>query len=572
MSRIEIGSVFRRNDGAWIGKWKREGEAAWHQRRCPKASDEASARAELVASVATVEAPVRFETFGAWFEASYLPALPVTDSTRALYGQHWRTRCQPLAALAWDELDAPRLERWLLDLKRAPPMPRRRSEGSARPSRPRRGTLSPHYVRAIVDLIAAACRHAHALGLLAVNAAPAVRSMMPAARGVSDKARALGLLELEQLASCAKVPRVARVLYLVSALAMLRPGEARALRWRDVDLARESLTVRASARTRSKEGPTKSGEPRALPLHPRLVEELTEWRGRWRELYGASPTATDFVFASTRDRGRQAPDPVGFSRHCLRAHVPVITRHGLRHTGASAYRSAGVSIDDLRVLMGHRSGVTEHYARPTLAHLRREIEKLRVPECAAGRKLDPISTAGVEDRAMPQHSQTQEGRAVTAESVAKGMTFPAARAASPTITTPDGACSAPTPQVRRTLRLVRVDRAGTERHAVSLVLHPAQDPAAVHHLGRLLADVAQHRHGVAVQLAVQDESEANCRRLLVERARAAVVAAAKRWARADGTDVDIDERCLCLLAAVALLDTEEDAADFARIQRAEVKP
>lgn len=423
MSTLELGSVFRRNDGTWIGKWRKTGERAWHQHRCTKATDEASARAELVAAVTTPAAPVRHDTFGDWFTCSYLPSLPVADSTRALYAQHWRVRCTPLAPLGWHELDAVRLEAWVCALKNSPRLSRVRKGEAPKLGPIRTQRLSPHYIRAIVDLVSGACRHAHALGILPIDPAPAVRRTLPKARGISQKPRALSPVQLEQLAGSVKVPRVARVLYLVSALECLRPGEARALRWGDLDLAAGTITVRASSRTRKVEGPTKSGEARTLPLHPSAHAELQAWQKTWREVYGQKPKAADFLFASRRDRGRQAPDPIGFSRHCARAGVPVVTRHALRHTGASAYRSAGVSIDDLRVMLGHAGGITEDYARPSVEHLRQEMRKLAWPACAARREIDGGSSAGVEDQSMPYPTQKDGAHVVAAENVAKGLTY-----------------------------------------------------------------------------------------------------------------------------------------------------
>lgn len=563
MSRIETGSVFRRNDGTWIAKWRKQGERAWKQHRCADATDEASARAELVADVSSVEAPVLFATFGAWFEASYLPSLPVADSTRALYAQHWRCRCQSLARVPWDELSAARLERWVMELRQARPLARVR-RGAPVTGKTRPGVLSPHYIRAIVDLVSSGCRHAHALGLLAVNPAPAVRRALPRAAGISQKPRALNEAELVRLSSSAKVPRVARVLYLVSALEMLRPGEARALRWGDLDLDGASVTVRASSRTRRAEGPPKGRVARTVPLHPAALAELVAWRAAWLESYGQRAQAADFVFASSRDRGRQAPDPIGFSRHCVRAGVPSVTRHALRHTGASLYRSAGVAIDDLRVMLGHKGGVTEHYARPSLGHLAQEMGKFRWPGCAARRELDPISTAGVEITPMP-HSTTQDGAARgSTDSVAKSATLPAETAAAAEISTPSTSAAASgevRPAARRTLRLVRFSggRDGekrAERHAVEIDLHPGQDSLAVHRVGLLLSDAARNRHGVEVQLVVREEPSAPPLAFSLEQAREAVLGAAFQWHAAERTELDwqeIDRRCSALEDAIERL-------------------
>lgn len=72
-------------------------------------------------------------------------------------------------------------------------------------------------------------------------------------------------------------PTVA-IYYLLGARAGLRPGEALALRWGDVDLDARTMRVRRQVRS-GKEGPTKSGKPREVPIGETLAKELASWRG-----------------------------------------------------------------------------------------------------------------------------------------------------------------------------------------------------------------------------------------------------------------------------------------------------
>jgi integrase len=67
------------------------------------------------------------------------------------------------------------------------------------------------------------------------------------------------------------------ILYLVCARAGLRPGEALALRWGDVDLAKGEIHVRQQAR-HGKLGPTKGNKVRTVPVVPFVVEELKAWK------------------------------------------------------------------------------------------------------------------------------------------------------------------------------------------------------------------------------------------------------------------------------------------------------
>lgn len=58
-------------------------------------------------------------------------------------------------------------------------------------------------------------------------------------------------------------------------------------------------------------------------------------------------------------------------RHCLRANIPVITIHGLRHTHASLLLFAGVSIASVARRLGHASMTT---TQKTYLHIIRELE------------------------------------------------------------------------------------------------------------------------------------------------------------------------------------------------------
>jgi integrase len=58
-------------------------------------------------------------------------------------------------------------------------------------------------------------------------------------------------------------------------------------------------------------------------------------------------------------------------RHCIRANVPVISIHGLRHTHASLLLFAGVSIASVARRLGHASMTT---TQKTYLHIIHELE------------------------------------------------------------------------------------------------------------------------------------------------------------------------------------------------------
>jgi integrase len=72
---------------------------------------------------------------------------------------------------------------------------------------------------------------------------------------------------------------------------------------------------------------------------------------------------------------------------CLKeAKIQDFCWHDLRHTAASRLRAAGVSIEDIRYLLGHGAkSITERYAHPSLDVLRVGISKLdRTPKTQTG--------------------------------------------------------------------------------------------------------------------------------------------------------------------------------------------
>ena len=59
------------------------------------------------------------------------------------------------------------------------------------------------------------------------------------------------------------------------------------------------------------------------------------------------------------------------ARHCIKAGIPVISMHGLRHTHASLLLFAGVSIASVARRLGHASMTT---TQKTYLHIIQELE------------------------------------------------------------------------------------------------------------------------------------------------------------------------------------------------------
>lgn len=144
-----------------------------------------------------------------------------------------------------------------------------------------------------------------------------------------------------------------------------RFGEARSLRWRDVDLERRAVHIRDP----------KSGHDRAIPLHPHLVELLAPagppdhlvFQGRARQPGHPDPV-NDMVSRPHRALER-ALKAAGIRRH--------LSIHDLRHTFATLYLEAGGNVRRLQELLGHSTPtMTFRYLHVVDAGRAADIERL----------------------------------------------------------------------------------------------------------------------------------------------------------------------------------------------------
>lgn len=138
-------------------------------------------------------------------------------------------------------------------------------------------------------------------------------------------------------------------LFRTMAFTGLRPGEAIALQWNDVNLERRVINVQRG-RTRGRMEPTKTGLARDVDLGAELRELLTAWRA-------AAEPDVPWVFPGRGGRPRDQNDVEDAFREIAAAaglpdhHTP----HSLRHTYASLLLQAGESIHYVKEQLGHAS-------------------------------------------------------------------------------------------------------------------------------------------------------------------------------------------------------------------------
>jgi integrase len=155
------------------------------------------------------------------------------------------------------------------------------------------------------------------------------------------------------------------IAYALSALAGLRPGEALALRWEDVDLDARKITVERQVH-QGKEGVPKSGKGRRLDMVPSLQAVLTTWRKKNPQAVLVVPPKRypgekgrvrgKFInWRTVKDAMTDAFQTTGIS--------PMTLYQAGRHTFASQWVLAGLSIYRLQKILGHSSVVvTQRYA------------------------------------------------------------------------------------------------------------------------------------------------------------------------------------------------------------------
>jgi integrase len=146
-----------------------------------------------------------------------------------------------------------------------------------------------------------------------------------------------------------------------------RIGEALWLDWRDVDLSRAHVAFRK----------TKNGEPRGVPLHPRVVAALANLKHREGEVF-RRPDGEPY------ERPKEADDTSAGSRiatafkgACARAGIPDFRPHDCRHTWATWHYQANRDLGALQRLGGWKSvRMVLRYAHVNVAELSHTINAL----------------------------------------------------------------------------------------------------------------------------------------------------------------------------------------------------
>jgi integrase len=166
----------------------------------------------------------------------------------------------------------------------------------------------------------------------------------------------------EQDAVLVHVPtQVFRTFFLLLMKQGVRPSEARALRWEDLDFKKDLVVIRAAMDGEKYRPRTKEKDIRYLPIHPRVRESLKKLP---RSLDGyvfvheGKPLSKKLVISAWNQAAREAG-------------VKITCYQGTRHSLASQAINKGVSERIIGAMLGHKSvASTRRYAKLSTEALR----------------------------------------------------------------------------------------------------------------------------------------------------------------------------------------------------------
>ncbi|MCI1290294.1 MAG: site-specific integrase [Lactobacillus sp.] len=172
--------------------------------------------------------------------------------------------------------------------------------------------------------------------------------------------------ELNAFLKAAKKDSYKRYTYFrVLAYAGLRRGEGCALKWKDIDFAKGTLSVKRTLTAGMKgkqivQSPKTPTSNRTISLDQATLSVLKHWQLlQAKQLQAATLNLDQYVFDGFR--GEYAANvPISSStvetwnkEICQRGHIRHINIHGFRHTHASLLFEAGVPMEQVKDRLGH---------------------------------------------------------------------------------------------------------------------------------------------------------------------------------------------------------------------------
>lgn len=159
------------------------------------------------------------------------------------------------------------------------------------------------------------------------------------------------------------INKTMEVYYRVSVTTGMRPGEVRALMWKDIDFDAGIINCRRTI-TRDANfkqiigSTTKTDKTRSIAVPASTINALQAQRRRQLEARLAAEKWEDNDLVFERGNGTLLPQQTLRNRHeavCKAAGVPQIRMHGLRHTAATLLLRRGIHPKIVSDILGHSS-------------------------------------------------------------------------------------------------------------------------------------------------------------------------------------------------------------------------
>jgi integrase len=166
-------------------------------------------------------------------------------------------------------------------------------------------------------------------------------------------------------------PQWTAMLYLLTFTA-LRWGEASALKWEDLDQEASVIRVQRTQYKGVAVDLTKNGKSKEVPLTPDIAKVLAEHR-RWLIEAQHPGLESGWIFPTHGKKAGKTADEAGelhmgnpfgkaLDAACVKAEIPRITPHGLRHTGNDLLRRFA-SREVVMAITGHSTpAMHSHYS------------------------------------------------------------------------------------------------------------------------------------------------------------------------------------------------------------------
>jgi integrase len=224
----------------------------------------------------------------------------------------------------------------------------------------KRATLAPRTVHHVHSTLHSALEYAIKQGLVYRNVSELTKA--PKVRKVETKVWTPE--EVRAFLSTAELDRL-YALYCLALATTMRQGELFGLHWRDVDLDAGMVKVRTAVRRSKTHGvqmavPKTDSGRRVIPIAQSVATILRahyERQGVERVSMGGEWEDHDLVF-TTRVGSPLHPSAVDyrcFRPLVIKAGVPIIRFHDLRHTAATILIAQGVPVGVVSQMLGHTS-------------------------------------------------------------------------------------------------------------------------------------------------------------------------------------------------------------------------